>query len=273
MAVDNSFLAKRFLKTETIFVLYSTATNMPFVECDQTTFLDQIFAFTKGETLQQYAKIFTKVHYGLRALQFPNDKFQVLFDQMYAMGADTIQFVDEGAPVALNLADVAEESAYPDLPKDIPTTNPEFQLTAAYFMQDARRKMERTDEEQRHLRELEEEMAVNLVRSKLIVAFETSQVKGKWNPADKSQKVGVPYIRNKAGKVFYPVYSDFYEFRRFNSGSSNLKLSITAVDYDALPKLLHKPAESFVFNPASLNLLLNADQLAEMKRRYAPDVQ
>lgn len=272
MAVDNnSFMVKRFLKTETIYVLFSTATNLPFVECDQTTFLDQIFAFTKQDTLQQYAKIFTKEHYGLRALQFPNDKFQVLFDQMYAMGADTIQFVDEGAPVTLSLSDLAEESDYPALAEGIPTTNPEFQLTAAYFMQAARRKMERTDEDQRHLRELEEEMAVNMVRSKFIVAFETSRVKGRWNPADRNQKVGIPYIKNKAGKVFYPVYSDFFEFRRFNAGSRNLKLSITAVDYSALPKLLHKPAEAFVFDPASINLVLNPDQLAEMKRRYAPD--
>lgn len=273
MAVDHSFLTKRFLKTETLFALYSTATNLPFVECDQTTFLDQIFVFTKQETLQQYAKIFTKEHYGLRALQFPNDKYQILFDQMYAMGADTIQFIDEGAPVALSLAEVGEQSDYPELPGDIPATNPELELTAAYFMQDARRRMERTDEDQKHLRELEEEMAVNLIRSKLIVAFETSQVQGKWNPSDTSQKVGVPYIKNKEGKVFYPVYTDFFEFRRFNSGNRNLKLSITAVDYDALPKLLHKPAEAFVINPASLNLILNPDQLAEMKRRYAPDAQ
>lgn len=271
MTVDNTFTAKRFLKCETIYVLYSTATNLPFVECDQTTFLDQIFAFTKPDTLQQYAKIFTKNHYGLKAFQFPNDKLQLLFDQMYAMGADTIQFVDEGAPIALNLSELAEQSEFPALGKGIPVTNPEFELTAAYFMQDARRRMERSNEDKRHLRDLEEEMAVNMVRSKFVVAFETSQVKGRWNPADRNQKVGIPYIKNKAGKVFYPVYSDFFEFRRFNSGNRNMKLSITAVDYDALPKLLHKPAEAFVFNPASVNLSLTPDQLAEMKRRYAPD--
>ncbi|MGI6117152.1 MAG: SseB family protein [Bilifractor sp.] len=268
MAIDMRFEAKRFLKFDQILALYSTATNLPFVECDDKTFCDQVYVFTKEETLQEYARIFRKDQYGLKAFAFPNDKFQMFFDQLYAMGVDTIQLVDEGAPVPVKLPDLAAQSKFPDLPDGLPKTNPEVQLTAAYFMQGARRHMEFSQDEKKHLRDLEEEMAVNLVRSSFIVAFDTSQVKGKWNPADKRQKVGIPYIKNKAGKVFFPVYSDFYEFRRFNSGNRNMKLSITAVDYDALPKIIRKPAEAFVFNPASINLSLTVEQLREMKRRY-----
>jgi hypothetical protein len=270
MTVDTTFAAKRFLKTDTIFVLFSTATNLPFLECDQTTFLDQAYAFTDEDTMKQYASIFTKAHFGLRALLFPCDRYQLFFDQLYAMGADSIQFVEEGAPISIRLEELGQMTPPPELGKGIPALNTEFSLTSAYFMQDARRHMEREQEDMHRLRELEEEMAATMLRSRFILAFDTSRVKGKWDPMDKSQQVGVPQIKDKQGRIFQPIYSDIFEFRRFNAANGNeLQLSITAVDYDALPKLLHKPAEAFVINPAGVNLTLNPLQLEEMKKRYA----
>ena len=46
-----------------------------------------------------------------------------------------------------------------------------------------------------HLRELEEEMLVNLMRSKFILAIDISQVQGEFDPANPGPDVRIPYIK------------------------------------------------------------------------------
>ena len=43
MTVDNSFLIKKFEKYESIYVLFSQMTKLPFVECDEETYDDQVY--------------------------------------------------------------------------------------------------------------------------------------------------------------------------------------------------------------------------------------
>ena len=46
MTVDNRFLIKKFEHFEHIFVLFSQTTRLPFIECDEETFDDQVYVLS-----------------------------------------------------------------------------------------------------------------------------------------------------------------------------------------------------------------------------------
>ena len=53
MTVDNRFLIKKFEHFEHIFVLFSQTTRLPFIECDEETFDDQVYVFTDEERIKE----------------------------------------------------------------------------------------------------------------------------------------------------------------------------------------------------------------------------
>ena len=270
MTVDNSFLIKKFQKFENIFVLFSQTTKLPFVECDEETFDDQVYVFTDETRVQDFARKYTNEKLLLAAAKIPNAQFKGFLTSLYAIGVNALMVQDEGAPVRVELEQLAPK---PDLEamkaEPVPKLNPELQLTALYFLQELRRPVERTPEEKKQLRALEEEMAVNLMKSRFIVAVDVTDVEGEWNPKDRNQKVKIPFVKNKEGNIFQPCYSDLGEFKKFNARNKNAKFRLMAVPYEDLPKYLIRDSKGYVFNPAGFNLTLTREQLEQMKKNYA----
>lgn len=271
MTIDNSFMIKKLESFESVYVLFSAATRSPFVECDEDTMDDQIYLFTSEDKAKEYAERFRKEKLAVQPAKLPGKAAKPFFTSLYLMGITAVIIQDEGAPMRAALDQLAKS---PDLDTmkqaKVPGANPELQLTGMYFMQELARPLERTAEEKKHLRELEEEMAHNLLASRLIVSFDVSAIKGKWNPADPQQRkqVRVPMIRHKNGKSYQPVYTDMSEFQKFNQKNKNVKLQILVVPYEKLAGLLVKEAEGFAINPGGFNLILNRAQLEQMAKRY-----
>lgn len=271
MAIDNSFMKKRLEKLEHLFILFSAVTRLPFVECDESTFDDQIYVFATEELIQTFAKSSTGKKYLLQAVRIPTNAFQNFFASLYQYGVNAVVFQEEGAPVRILLSDLAEPPK-PDeeMAKKLPVSNPEMQLTAMYFMQELRRPVkEREQEEKEQLHALEEEMAHNLFKSRFIVTYDTSQVKGKTNPKDLKGKIGIPQIRTKDGRAFQPIFTDPGEFRRFVARTKEKRnMRLVPVAYQDLPRFLAKDSEGFALNPAGFNLSLTRAQMEQLNRMY-----
>lgn len=58
MSIDATVM-KCFHNLPQIHVLFSAATHMPFVTCDEETYNDQVWVFTDSDTLKKYAKKYT----------------------------------------------------------------------------------------------------------------------------------------------------------------------------------------------------------------------
>lgn len=138
--------------------------------------------------------------------------------------------------------------------------NPQLQLCGIYFMQEFRRGGK--IEEKENLVELEEELAANLVKSRFLLAV---QKKEENSPENKN--VQVPYIKNKEGDVFQPVFTDPEEFRKFNREN---KLQALLVSFDNLEKLIIPVAKGIVVNPQGFNLIVPKDNLKNLKKRFEP---
>ena len=134
------------------------------------------------------------------------------------------------------------------------------ELCGIYFMQEFRRGGK--IEEKENLVELEEELAANLVKSKFLLAV---QKKEENDPENKN--VQVPYIKNKEGDVFQPVFTDPEEFRKFNREN---KLQALLVSFDNLEKLMIPAAKGIVVNPQGFNLIVPKDNLKNLKKRFEP---
>ena len=118
-------------------------------------------------------------------------------------------------------------------------------------MQELRRPV--VKEEHKNLRELEEELIVNLKKSQFLVAMEVD----KENP----KKINVPYLKNKEGQILQPVFSDVMEYEKFARGK---KFRLAKIPFAKLPEILNTQAEAMVFNPLGFNLILNKEQFKKI---------
>ena len=271
MAIDNSFMKKRLEKMEYLFALFSAATHLPFVECDENTFDDEIYVFATEEMMQTFAKSYAVKKYPLQAMKLPKKMFAGFFSSLYQYGVTAVMFQDEGAPVRVPLSDLAEPTKMEgEMAEKLPVSNPELQLTAMYFVQEMRKPVkERDAEEKQQLRELEEEMAHNFFKATFIVAFDTSQIPGQWDPKDKSAKIGLPLIKAKDGRAFLPVFSDVVEFRKFAAKSKEKrKMRLVPTPFENLIRFVPKEGEGIAINPAGVDLAMTRAQLERLNKLY-----
>ena len=258
MTVDNSFTMKKFQSMEIIYVTFSQITKLPYVECDPETFDDQVYMFTEEEAAKEFAKSYVEKNTPLLTVK-------VLRKQM---------------PNFYQTRRIELEQIFPkpDMEKmnkqHLPVLNPGVQLTVVYFLQELRKPNQRRDDAERmqHLRELEEEMLVNLMRSKFILAIDISQVQGEFDPANPGPDVRIPYIKNQNEDIFQPLFSDIGEFQKFRP-DPQAKLRLAAIPFQHLLPYLMKQAKGFVINPSGFNLLLTREQLQRIMGAQAQSVR
>ena len=270
MAISNFFL-KKFQKLEYLYVLFSQATKIPYIECDPETFDDQIYCFVSEEKsreiLNQYLEEKKTV---LGSAKIPKAQIIPFLGSLYFYGVNTV-ILQEEEPVRIELERLVKKPDLETMKNDkIPRANPDLQLTAAYFLQEARRKTkERSKEEMQQLRDMEEEMAVNLFRSRFVLPLDLSASGGKLDL--KKPNFKVPFMKLPNGDSFVPCFSDLTEFQKFGQQNKelvkNMKFTLIAVPFDALAGF-NQQAKGVILNPSGLNLILTKELIALLKKNY-----
>ena len=255
MTVDNSFTMKKFQSMEIIYVTFSQITKLPYVECDPETFDDQVYMFTEEEAAKEFAKSYVEKNTPLLTVKVLRKQMPNFYMGLYAEGVNMVIFHEGDQTRRIELEQIFPK---PDMEKmnkqHLPVLNPGVQLTVVYFLQELRKPNQRRDDAERmqHLRELEEEMLVNLMRSKFILAIDISQVQGEFDPANPGPDVRIPYIKNQNEDIFQPLFSDIGEFQKFRPDPQ---------------------AKGFVINPSGFNLLLTREQLQRIMGAQAQSVR
>ena len=264
MTVDKSFLIKKIQKRETMLVAYCGFTGMPLVVCDPETFNDQVWIFETEALLQEFAKKYTERKILLRGVQYKNEQFLQFFSSLFTIGVNELVFVDEGSTTNIELEELIKRPDYSKLKKEeVPILNPELQLTGIYFMQEASRPI--PNEEKENLKELEEELAANMVKAKYLVAIELNE--GPESDAEKlkSKQYKLPILKNKKEEILQPIFTDPVEFQKFSRGK---KLKAIGIPYADLSKLLVKDAKGFMLNPAGYHILMPKELLVGLSKRF-----
>lgn len=264
MTVDKSFLIKKIQKRTDMIVAYCAFTGMPLVVCDPETFNDQVWIFETEALLQEFAKKYTERKVLLKGIQYKNAQFLQFFSSLFTIGVNELVFVNEGSTTSIELDSLVKRPDYSKLKKEqVPILNPELQLTGLYFMQEASRPV--PNEEKENLKDLEEELAANMVKGKYLVGIELNE--GPESDAEKlkNKQYKLPILKNKNGDVLQPIFTDPVEFQKFARGK---KLKAIGVPFADLSKLMVKDAKGFMLNPAGYHIMMPKELLVGLSKRF-----
>lgn len=170
MGISKEEAIKELQTREEIFVAYSQATKLPYVKCDEETFNDQAWIFSTEEGIKEFGKKMLEEKVLLMGMKFTKKDYPRLYGTFYAIGVNTVVWVDGEDKIEIDLPDIAKQADMSKIePAKRPLLNPTLELSGIYFMQELRRPVEK--DQHGNLRELEEELIVNLKKSEYLVAM------------------------------------------------------------------------------------------------------
>lgn len=240
---------EKLRKSEQVYVLMSDFTRMPFVECDEETFDDEVFLYFKEEDAASAAEKRTNTGDKVHVTAFVNKFLLPFYTSLYPMGVNCIVVdKDTDGEMAVQLSEliVRNEKEAEKQGRSI-IENQELHLTALYFMQKLRAQGEMKITEE--LKELNEEMMAHYMRGRYIIAV--------------TEKNAVPILKQKGGKVLQPVFTDMQEFMKFQSVNKTEKLKTAVVEAAKIHEVISKEAFGIAVNPFGVNLVLTLPEKKE----------
>lgn len=259
MAVNQTFIIRKLQNLEEMYVAYSAVTRMPFATCDEETFNDQVWIFTKEDKIKEFAQSYKEKHILILPVKVQKAQAKFFYTNLFTMGINEIVFTDGDVESKLELTSVVRMPDYSKLPDNQkPLLNPQLSLSATYFLQELRRPDVEPDREK--LIELEEEMSVNMLKSKFLMPVDL-QGDGK------GKNIRMIYVQNKKGEKFQPVFSDTGELMKHYQGK-NPQQQIAQVGFDKLLIYLLKDVDGYVLNPEGINLIIKKSQIEFIMKKY-----
>ena len=223
-----------------LFVIISLHTKMPFVFCDPETFDDEVLLYKTEKEAQKGGKLLLAQKDPVNIAKLENRHLLSFYTNLFTMGVNALA-VNKGLEdeIHLQLGELVKRPDMDNLPDGKKwVENPQFHLTALYFMQQMRKdpKQQMTEE----MKEMQEELLVDLQRGKFLVAVEPDK--------------GLPVLKQKDGSVFQPIFTDPDEFRKFNREN---KYRTAVIEYAKIPDILAPEAKGVIVNPVGVNVPFN----------------
>ena len=228
----------RLQHEEAWYVIFSQSTHMPYVECDEETYDEEILVyFTEEQAREEVEKLMAEGE-SVQILKVENDGVLPFCVNLFFMGVNCI-FVGRGTEEAVRIQlneFVQRNEPTEDADETTRIQNPALHLTALYFVQELRK--QGTPELTDKLKELDEELKVHFNEGSYIVATKDDQL----------------CQLQKEEHTFQPLFTDYQEFWKFNR-DKDYKAAILPAEN--LPKILKPETKGIVINPVGVNLILN----------------
>ncbi len=263
MTISNDFYAKKFQKLSTIYVLISVATKHPYVECDPDTLEDQVFVFTdEKEAAARQKHYLEEKNHSLNVGKLTGKTITGFLKSLAPIGIDKVVLSD-GNEIGIGVEKLIKQPDVEAMKNDkLPFANPEFQISAMYFLQEARKKSEKTKEEMTALRELEEEMLANIARSRFILAG------AEINTEKNKTEIKIPLLKTNDGKEFIPFYSTANDFKAFNAKQKDVRFRLLPVEFKDIYKHIPEKADGIIIDPAAFGLVLTRAQIDRIHKMF-----
>lgn len=272
MNTDSRSLAGALRKSDHFFTAASRATNFTFAECDPETFDDQVRLFASEKEAEKYLSELNEKGFPAEIRRIGRSQMQSFYTGLFLAGINCVIFHSEEAcrlPLD-SIVTIKKPQQNKNMP---PVINESLKLTCLYFLQELRRSGQKGQDTERirKLRELEQEIMANLVRSDFILALDVTDMEGPVVSGKNNPNLKVPFLRNPAGDILQPVFSDLWEFEQFRSRNRR-KLQPAVVPFRRLAASLIPDAAGCALNPSGFNLVLLKEKLEIMARQAEAEV-
>ena len=149
------------VKRDSFLVLGSRITKHPFIVWDKDGGEDQIYAFTSEEKFKEKEKEYRQDKYAMLGIKVEQKSMKQFFIDLYSYGVSQIVVVSDEEEYPVKMQNVIPRPDFSKLPENQrPLLNPSLQISVLYFLQEFTRDIPM--EEKTTLRDLEEEMALNI---------------------------------------------------------------------------------------------------------------
>ena len=252
-----------FLKTlptvNELYAIVNQLTKMPHVHCDEETFDDTITLYEKKEDAEAAAKALMKEHIPCGVLVILQKTVGALYLDLMLMGVNRVDYVMEKETHVLELSDIIRRKDDDEIPEGKrPIENPELKLSMLYFFQEMRKNV--PPEEKKNLRQLEEEMIINVMRATYIMSLmEVEKENG-----EKAKTF--LQLKNPEGDNYLAAFTDTVEYNRFVKDGE--RMPIVPTKFEQLLQLRKTNVKGIVINPAGINVVLTNENLEKFEESF-----
>ena len=267
--MDANFLLKKLESMDSVFVLFSATTKLPFIEKNTETGDYQIYVFDTRDKLKDFSVKYADDAIILSSGQLPGENIKEFFLRLHCFGVSAVN-ISMVEDTYVKLTDIVEKPGLEDKNDSrLPGLNPELHLAGVLYKQDEMRQIKRNEEQIKELKELEKNLAQIMFKSKYIYALDAGAVEDGMSEEEKRKNLKVPYVKTKNGDIYQPIFTDMGECQGyFSRNSVSEKLRIVTVTYDEIQKNLMERTKGIVINPLGLKLVRTKEQLTKMREDY-----
>ncbi len=277
-------MVKEIRNLKEAWSLHSPLTNMPYVECEEENYNDQIRLYADkteaeaaGKELEAQGIRVTVREFKTVEIEVPakadkpeGEKKKLYLNQVRQylstlpfIGINAVLYKPRGkASGSVELLELLPEGFEKKIMENA-LYQPNLQLTGLYLMQEARRKKEYVDRKQ--LQALDEEFSSNLVKSGLFLAVLPPEGQEKEEKIDLKQ-CQLPYLRHQNGDCFFPVFTDIWEFQKYSKGKKELRP--IRMPFAQLTNFWVKDAKAYMINPMGYLIPITREMIPRILERF-----
>lgn len=246
-----------------IYIAESGYTKYPFVgKSPSGRFHVWVFSQERYGLFAKEHFVEQKVEFNIKCLK--HKEFMGFCAYLHMIGVNAI-FIDNGAySVEIPLELIVPQPDFEMLPEvNRPIMNPTFAIKALLFLQELRRPISNDIK-----RELEEDMLKELANCKFVMPSQADKEQLeliKSDPTTKRElKFKFPRLNRPDGKMFFPIFTDLHEYKKFEKGK---EFGMLVQDYKGVVNIFKKgDAEGIAINPFGMNIVINEKTIATIDR-------
>ena len=250
-----SEIIERIKTEELLLISYMPFTNNYYLGFENDK--PACYIFTEKKYYDEYQDYMMQQQIIVKHVENDVEQRMLMFGDLYRSGFELIVIDNGQTHLVISLFDIIDKPDFSDIPEiNRPIMNPTLVCAANHFFQGLSTK--------RVTRDMEAIMFKEIYNAKYLMPLDASKMNMEKTNADNGECVvkeksimQFPLITNSDDKSFYPFFTDWNEFRRFDKEQ---KFSGNIATFEDIKYFIDK-ADGISINPYGANITLTKDML------------
>jgi hypothetical protein len=248
-------IIERLKTEELLWASYMPNTNSFYLDYENDK--PAAYIFTEKQFYDEYQDFMMQRKISVKPVEIKKEQRMLMFGDMFRSGFEMLVIDNGQTHLVMSLFDVIEKPDFSKLPEiNRPIMNPTLVCAANYFFQGLGTK--------RVNREMEANMFNEIYHARFLMPIDTSKMNLDQSNATNGENVvkeksvlQFPLITNAENKRFYPLFTDWNEFRRFDREQ---KFKGNIASFEDIKFFIDK-ADGITINPYGANIILKKEMI------------